>query len=41
MYSTIEAAIKFQQEPKSNSGILDALKRQNRRLSQLVRDLLL
>ncbi|BAY09004.1 two-component system sensor histidine kinase RppB [Calothrix sp. NIES-2098] len=41
MYSTIEAAIKLQQEPKSNSGILDVLKRQNRRLSQLVGDLLL
>lgn len=41
MYSTIEAAIKLQQEPKSNGGILDVLKRQNRRLSQLVGDLLL
>lgn len=41
MYSTIEAAIKLQQEPKANSGILDVLKRQNRRLSQLVGDLLL
>ncbi|MCP6760191.1 MAG: HAMP domain-containing histidine kinase [Fischerella sp. CENA71] len=41
MYSTIEAVIKLQQEPKSNSGILDVLKRQNRRLSQLVGDLLL
>lgn len=41
MHSTIEAAIKLQQEPKSNSGILDVLKRQNRRLSQLVGDLLL
>ncbi|WP_445632545.1 two-component system sensor histidine kinase RppB [Nostoc sp. DSM 114161] len=41
MYSTIEAAIKLQQEPKSSSGILDVLKRQNRRLSQLVGDLLL
>ncbi|BAZ00638.1 integral membrane sensor signal transduction histidine kinase [Tolypothrix tenuis PCC 7101] len=41
MYSTIEAAIKLQQEPKSNSSILDVLKRQNRRLSQLVGDLLL
>ncbi|QIR35551.1 HAMP domain-containing histidine kinase [Tolypothrix sp. PCC 7910] len=41
MYSTIEAAIKLQQEPKSNNSILDVLKRQNRRLSQLVGDLLL
>ncbi|MBD2681479.1 MULTISPECIES: two-component system sensor histidine kinase RppB [Nostoc] len=41
MYSTIEAAIKLQQEPKSSSGILEVLKRQNRRLSQLVGDLLL
>ncbi|MEH2067700.1 MAG: two-component system sensor histidine kinase RppB [Nostoc sp.] len=41
MHSTIEAAIKLQQEPKSNNGILDVLKRQNRRLSQLVGDLLL
>ncbi|WP_315791172.1 two-component system sensor histidine kinase RppB [Fischerella sp. JS2] len=41
MYSTIEAAIKLQQEPKSNVGILDVLKHQNRRLSQLVGDLLL
>ncbi|MGF1935720.1 MAG: two-component system sensor histidine kinase RppB [Nostoc sp. ChiQUE02] len=41
MYSTIEAAIKLQQEPKANGGILDVLKRQNRRLSQLVGDLLL
>ncbi|BAY23962.1 integral membrane sensor signal transduction histidine kinase [Calothrix sp. NIES-2100] len=41
MYSTIEAAIKLQQEPKSNNGLLDVLKRQNRRLSQLVGDLLL
>jgi signal transduction histidine kinase len=41
MYSTIEAAIELQQEPKSNGGILDVLKRQNRRLSQLVGDLLL
>lgn len=41
MHSTIEAAIKLQQEPKSSTGILDILKRQNRRLSQLVGDLLL
>ncbi|ACC80440.1 two-component system sensor histidine kinase RppB [Nostoc punctiforme] len=41
MHSTIEAAIKLQQEPKSSNGILDVLKRQNRRLSQLVGDLLL
>ncbi|BCL39560.1 two-component sensor histidine kinase [Nostoc sp. MS1] len=41
MHSTIEAAIKLQQEPKSNDGVLDVLKRQNRRLSQLVGDLLL
>ncbi|ADI66295.1 two-component system sensor histidine kinase RppB [Trichormus azollae] len=41
MYSTIEAAIKLQQKPKSNREILDVLKRQNRRLSQLVGDLLL
>ncbi|MFN6487132.1 MULTISPECIES: two-component system sensor histidine kinase RppB [unclassified Nostoc] len=41
MYSTIEAAIKLQEEPKSSNGILDVLKRQNRRLSQLVGDLLL
>ncbi|MBE9005864.1 HAMP domain-containing histidine kinase [Fortiea sp. LEGE XX443] len=41
MHSTIEAAIKLQQEPKSNNGTLDVLKRQNYRLSQLVGDLLL
>ncbi|MFB2768100.1 two-component system sensor histidine kinase RppB [Pelatocladus sp. BLCC-F211] len=41
MHFTIEAAIKLQQEPKSNNEILDVLKRQNRRLSQLVGDLLL
>ncbi|MBD2440467.1 two-component system sensor histidine kinase RppB [Nostoc sp. FACHB-110] len=41
MHSTIEAALKLQQEPISNYGILDVLKRQNHRLSQLVGDLLL
>ncbi|MDZ8188472.1 MAG: two-component system sensor histidine kinase RppB [Nostoc sp. ChiSLP02] len=41
MHSTIEAAIRLQQKPKLNGEILDVLKRQNRRLSQLVGDLLL
>ncbi len=41
MHSTIEAAIRLHGETSSGHGILDVLKRQNRRLSQLVADLLL
>ncbi|OKH53340.1 two-component sensor histidine kinase [Calothrix sp. HK-06] len=41
MHSTIEAAIRLHGETSSGQGILDVLKRQNRRLSQLVADLLL
>lgn len=41
MHSTIEAAIRLHETDAASSKILDVLKRQNRRLSQLVGDLLL